>query len=248
MTVKKETEEKYAEICYILLGKKKKIPSWEENRGLLQFLLRIITSLISAFLWLQTKIAPMSHNNYLRKTSHISMKHRLWLQDECFKTRPFRQPLLERVSLACYSPGTRCHADHFPPRGVRELMDKAASEQVCWTPGRRWGGKHRESAFPPRQVPRQNVTDVTVPELWSLPETCSFQGKAWKVNCLYFLSISALSSPAVTHPNLHPMAGSCAPVPKAAGMKSARARVAKKDLVLQKSGVYVLVTGCRFWS
>lgn len=179
---------------------------------------------------------------------YIRMKHRLWLQDECFKTRPFRQPLLERVSLACYSPGTCCHANHFPPRGVRELMDKAASEQVCWTPGRRWGGKHRESAFPPRQVPRQNVTDVTVPELWSLPETGSFQGKDWKVNCLYFLSISALSSPAVTHPNLHPMAGSCAPVPKAAGMKSARARVAKKDLVLQKSGVYVLVTGCRFWS
>lgn len=134
---------------------------------------------------------------------YVGMKHWLCLQDECFRNQPSRHPLLECVSLACYSPGTCRHAHHFPPRGVQELTDRDASEQVRWTPGRWWSRKHQESVFPPRHLPRQNITDVTISELWSWLETCSFQGKAWKVNCLHFLSVSALSSPAVTHPNLH---------------------------------------------
>lgn len=166
MTVKKR-ERRNMQKCYILLGKKK-IFSWGAKRGLLQFPLRIITtSPVSAFLWLQTKISPMSHNNYLCKTSNTSEGNIGCVYRTSVLEIDPSDILLECVSPACYSPGTGRHAHHFPPRGVQELMDRDASEQVRWTLGRWWSRKHQESVFPPRQLPRQNITDVTISELWS---------------------------------------------------------------------------------
>lgn len=167
MTVKKR-ERRNMQKCYILLGKKKKIFLGGKKRA---FAISIENnhnvSRLCVFMATNQDFSDVTPQLSVQNFKYVGMKHWLCLQDECFRNQPSRHPLLECVSLACYSPGTCRHAHHFPPRGVQELTDRDASEQVRWTPGRWWRRKHQESVFPPRQLPRQNITDVTISELWS---------------------------------------------------------------------------------
>ena len=67
--------------------------------------------------------------------------------------------------------------------------------------GVRWQSrKHWESIFPPRQqLHWQNLSDVTILELWTLLKAWNFQRKSWMVNCSYFRSISAHDNVATIH-------------------------------------------------
>lgn len=45
-------------------------------------------------------------------------------------------------------------------------------------------GKIVDVVTPPRQqLHWQNVSDITILELWSLLKACNFQGEAWSLNC-----------------------------------------------------------------
>ena len=50
-----------------------------------------------------------------------------------------------------------------------------------------------------QQLHRQNLSDVTILELWSLLRAYNFQGKNWRVNCGYFCQVW-LYTVATTYP------------------------------------------------
>lgn len=60
--------------------------------------------------------------------------------------------------------------------------------------------KDQESVSPlMQQLHRQNLSDVTILELWSLLRAYNFQGKNWRVNCGYFCQVW-LYTVATTYP------------------------------------------------
>lgn len=114
--------------------------------------------------------------------------------------------------------------------------------------GRRQSRSHQEATSPStQQLHWQNLSDVTVLELWSLLKACDYQGKTWTLSCGQLCSISALSTVAATQPPpLSHMAGSCACVPGTACTQLAGARVGKKDPVLQILDICFLTADCCF--
>lgn len=90
--------------------------------------------------------------------------------------------------------------------------------------GRWWSGKHQESLSSPRQQFHwQNLSELTLLELWSLLRACNFQGKTWPI-AVNFGQFQHNSNHTPT-PTPHTLAGSCACVPGAACTQLAGARV-----------------------
>ena len=80
----------------------------------------------------------------------------------------------------------------------------------------------------------QNLSDVTILEIWSLLKACNFHGKSWTVNCSQFGPISALNTVAVTHPpNSSHVAGSCAGILWATWTQLVGYGMCKKVYILQ---------------
>lgn len=75
----------------------------------------------------------------------------------------------------------------------------------------------------------QDLSYVTILELWSLLKDFNSQGKSSMVNCTYFQSISAFSTVVATHPLPQPLSKYCACVPEADSHSSQGPREQKRS-------------------
>ena len=128
---------------------------------------------LSAFMTTNQNFYNITKQLSVQNFKEVRTKHQLCQQDELKKKiNP------SDVSLSLLQPKRLLGPHHFPPQGIQELMDKNASKQICWILGRWWCTKHQESVSPSRQkLHWQNLSAVTILELWSLLKACNFQKK-----------------------------------------------------------------------
>lgn len=102
----------------------------------------------------------------------------------------------------------------------------------------RWQRReNQESVFPPgQQLHWQNLSGITILELWRLLKACNFQKKVWTVNWSYFQLIAALGIIELPIPHLSPMVGSCAHAPGAAWQTVCRSLGRQKGHCPPKTG------------
>lgn len=131
-----------------------------------------------------------------------------------------------------------------------------AMHRISWRKRRNTGNlrwhsrKQQKSVFPPiQQLHLQDLSNVTVLELWSLLYICSFQqeGLDGKLHLIliYFSSWQRSSYPS---PTIQPMADSCAFALGAACTQLEEAKVGKADSVFQISGISAVIADHCFWS
>ena len=101
-------------------------------------------------------------------------------------------------------------------------------ERGFWENGR-VSSKHQESISSRRQQSHwQNLSDITILELWNLLKPDNVQGKTWRVCRGLFWSISPLSTVAATYPPPQPHGRQLFTVPGAAYTQLTGARMGKK--------------------